>query len=75
MYLPPIHESATRERLLTGLGLAIEEAKMVRALLRKKDRQDRRLEDLKKLVNLDREIDYFETTLIEVLSQDDSEPA
>ena len=65
-----IHEFATRERLLTGLDLAIEEAKMVRDLLSRKDDEERNLEDLKKLVNLEREIDYLETTLFELKSKD-----
>ena len=75
MDLPQIHEFASRDRLLTGLDLAIEEAKMIKALLDKKDAKERKLEDLKMLVNLEREIDYLETTLIEVRSQADGEPA
>lgn len=75
MDLPQIHEFASRDRLLTGLDLAIEEARMIKALLDKKTGEERKLQDLKKLVNLEREIDYLETTLIEVRSQADSEPS
>ena len=75
MNLPQINEFASRDRLLTGLDLAIEEAKMVKALLDRKDADERNLQDMKLLVNLEREIDYLETTMIEVRSRAGGESA
>ena len=73
MDMPQIHASTARTRLMTSLVLAIEEARMVKDLLSRKDSRERRLEDCKKLINLEREIDYLETTLIEIRSQADNE--
>ncbi|MGD2172497.1 MAG: hypothetical protein PVI79_18830 [Gammaproteobacteria bacterium] len=69
MYLPYPDEVVSREKLLTGLNLAIAEARLVQKLIRGR-RSPRNLEEVKKLVNVEREIDYLETTLVELTSDD-----
>jgi len=69
MNLPTLYEIASKDRLQASLGLAIAEARLVRSLIRKKSQNPDPLA-VKKLVNLEREIDYLETTLIELKSRD-----
>jgi len=67
MYLPYLDEVASREKLLTGLDLAIAEARLVQRLIKRR-KSPRNLEEVKKLVNVEREIDYLQTTLFELKS-------
>ena len=69
MNLPPLDEVATREKLLTGLNLALAEARMVQELIRQRQ-SPRNLEEVKKLVNVERELDYLEATLLELNSEE-----
>ncbi|HKJ51708.1 MAG TPA: hypothetical protein VKB27_09390 [Gammaproteobacteria bacterium] len=67
MYLQNLDEVASREKLLTGLNLAIAEARLVQRLIKRR-KSPRNLEEVKKLVNVEREIDYLQTTLFELKS-------
>lgn len=69
MNIPMLVEITPTDKLRTSLGLAIAEARMVRSLLKKKSFAPD-LEQVKQLVNLEREIDYLETTLLELNSKD-----
>lgn len=69
MYLPNLDEIASRDKLLTGLSLAIAEARLVQKLIQRR-KSPRNLEEVKKLVNVEREIDYLETTLTKLKSND-----
>jgi hypothetical protein len=71
MILPTFEEVATRDKLRTGLHLALAEARMVMELMQKKQ-SPRKLEEIKKLVNVERELDYLESTLFELNSEDGS---
>ena len=72
MNLSSLYEITSNDKLLTSLGLAIAEAKMLRSALKAREsslvaaRQDGRLE---RLENLDREIDYLEAKVKEVRSK------
>lgn len=65
-------EPASTDRLLTCLDLAIEEAKLVKSLIEIKGITDN-LEIVKprskRLMNLDRDIDYLEKKLAKVRNQ------
>ena len=69
MNIPTLDEIASRDKLRASLGLAIAEARMVRSLLKKKARAAD-AEDVRKLGELDREIDYLETTLFDLKAED-----
>ncbi len=59
-------EPTSTERLLTCLGLAIDEAKLVRSLIQAKDRTDKEKSEYpfsRRLVLLNREITYLEGKL------------
>lgn len=68
MNLLHLDETASREKLRTALNLALAEARMVRELIRQRQ-TPRNLEEIKKLVNVERELDYLETTLFELNSR------
>ncbi len=64
-------ETTTTTGLLTGLNLAINEAKLVRSLIKSKDEKyELEIEDplSDKLVQLNREIQYLELKIIQVRS-------
>jgi len=65
-------EPASTDRLLTCLDLAIEEAKLVKSIIETKGITDN-LEIVKprskRLMSLDRDIDYLEKKLAEVRNQ------
>ena len=69
MNLSMLDEITSTDRLRSCLGLAIAEARMVKSLLKKKNLVSD-LEQVKQLVNVEREIDYLETTLFELESKD-----
>ena len=69
--LPRFDPAASRQQLLTGLNLAIAEARQVHELIKRKP-SPRNLEEVKKLVNVEREIDYLETTLFEIESESEA---
>jgi len=69
MTLSTHEDIVSTDRLRSGLGLAIAEARMVKSLLQRKNLAPS-LEQVKQLVNLEREIDYLETTLFELESKD-----
>lgn len=68
MNIPTLEEIASTDKLRASLGLAIAEARMVRSLLKKKAPAVD-TDDVQKLGELDREIDYLETTLFELKSK------
>lgn len=69
MYLLHLDEVASRKKLLIGLNLAIAEARLVQKLIKGR-KSPPNLEEVKKLVNVEREIDYLETTLNELETKD-----
>ena len=69
---PRFEPAVTRKRLLAGLNLAIAEARMVYELISRKP-SPRNLEEVKRLVNVETEIDYLETTLFEIESASKTE--
>jgi hypothetical protein len=67
-----LHEFSSNDKLLTGLGLAMAEAKMLRSLIRAREssvKTDRDSGFLQRLEHLDREIDYLEAKMLEVRSR------
>ena len=65
----PQIELASKDRLLTCLGLAIDEAKLVKSLIESKDRAGRLKQNdpfSRQLVYLNREINYLEVKLTQV---------
>lgn len=70
--LPEFEPAASRQKLVTGLHLAITEARKVHTLITRKT-APRNLEEVKKLVNVERELDYLETTLFEIESAAETE--
>ena len=72
MNISTLYEISSNDKLLTGLGLAVAEAKMVRSLLRSRETSiltERDNGNLDRLVHLNREIDYLEAKLVEVKSK------
>ncbi len=72
MNLSSLYEITSSDRLLTSLGLAVAEAKMVRSLLKARETSvkfDRDSGQLERLVHLNKEIDYLEAKLKEVKSK------
>jgi hypothetical protein len=65
--LATLYEVSSKDKLLTSLNLAIDEARKVRAVMKQKNSLQK-LEHVKKLVQLEREIEYLETTLFEIES-------
>jgi hypothetical protein len=65
----PQIELSSKDRLLTCLGLAIDEAKIVRALIESKDKAGKLQENdpfSRQLIYLNREISYLEVKLTQV---------
>lgn len=65
----PQIELSSKDRLLTCLGLAIDEAKIVRSLIESKDRAGKLEENdpfSRQLIDLNREINYLEVKLTQV---------
>ncbi len=78
MNISTLYEITSNDKLLTSLGLAVAEARMVRSLVR--SRKPCELPDPKAgrhewLTHLDREIDYLEEKMVEVKSRADDEKA
>jgi hypothetical protein len=72
MNLSSLHEITSNENLVTSLGLAVAEARMLRSLLKAREssvKADRESGRLQRLVHLNREIDYLEAKLLEVKSK------
>jgi hypothetical protein len=72
MNLSSLHETTSNENLVTSLGLAVAEARMLRSLLKAREssvKTDRESGRLERLVHLNREIDYLEAKLLEVKSK------
>lgn len=72
MNLSSLHETTSNENLVTSLGLAVAEARMLRSLLKAREssvKADRESGRLQRLVHLNREIDYLEAKLLEVKSK------
>lgn len=64
-------EPTSTEHLLTCLGLAIDEAKLVKTIVESKEEVDKLKAEKsvsKRLVHLNREIEYLEAKLIQVRS-------
>jgi hypothetical protein len=70
MNLATLHENTPKDKLLISLKLAIDEANKVRAQI-KQMHSNQKLVHVKKLVNLEREIEYLETTLFELKAEND----
>jgi hypothetical protein len=65
----PQIELSSKDRLLTCLGLAIDEAKLVRSLIESKDKAGKLEENdpfSRQLIYLNREINYLEVKLTQV---------
>ena len=65
----PQIEPTSKEQLLTCLGLAIDEAKLVKSLIESRDRAGKLKQDdpfSRQLVYLNREINYLEVKLTQV---------
>ena len=63
MNLSSLYEITSNHKLLTSLGLAVAEAKMLRSLLKAREssvKADRGNGQFERLVHLNREIDYLE---------------
>ena len=78
MNLSSLYEITSNDKLLTSLGLAIAEAKMLRSLLKARQssiKADRESGQLDRLAHLNREIDYLEAKLKEVESRANRSPA
>lgn len=71
--LATLYEVSSKDKLLTSLNLAIAEARKVRALMKQRNSLQK-LEHVKKLVQLEREIDYLETTMFEIRSRENRGP-
>jgi hypothetical protein len=72
MNLSSLYEITSNDKLLNSLGLAVAEAKMVRSLLKAREsslQADRNSNQVERLTQLDREIDYLEAKLIEISSK------
>lgn len=72
MNQPSLYEITSNENLVTSLGLAVAEARMLRSLLKAREssvKADRESGRLERLVHLNREIDYLEAKLLEVKSK------
>ena len=72
MNLSSLYEITSNDKLLTSLGLAIAEARMIRSLLKAREssmRPDRNSNQAERLAHLNREIDYLEAKLIEIRSK------
>ena len=65
--LAALYETSSKDKLLISLNLAIAEARKVRGLMQRKNTLQK-LEHVKKLVQLEREIEYLESTLFEIES-------
>ena len=71
MHLSPQIEPTSTDRLLTYLGLAIDEAKLVRSIIESKDMTNKLKNEKplsEKLCHLNREIEYLEVKLAKVRS-------
>jgi len=72
MNISPQIEPVSTERLLTCLGLAIDEAKLVRSIIKSRDTAKKlKMEKpfSQSLVFLNREIEYLEAKLVQVRSR------
>lgn len=72
MNLSSLYEITSNDKLLTSLGLAVAEAKMIRSLLKAREsslKGDRNSNQAERLTHLNREIDYLEAKLIEIKSK------
>lgn len=72
MNISNLYEITSNDRILTGLGLAIEEARMTRSLMRSRARSAQAESGeryAEKLAHLEREIEYLEAKLNAVLSK------
>ena len=70
--MSPQIELTSTDRLLTCLGLAIDEAKLVRSIIESKDMAHKLKNEKplsKKLCQLNREIEYLEVKLAKVRSR------
>jgi len=73
MNVATLYEITSQDKLLVSLKLAIDEANKVRMQI-KQNKSDQKLVHVKKLVNLEREIEYLETTLYEIQSKEKPGP-
>ncbi|MCP4387475.1 MAG: hypothetical protein GY802_04205 [Gammaproteobacteria bacterium] len=72
MNLSSLYEITSNDKLLTSLGLAVAEAKMLRSLLKAREsavKADRGSGQLERMIHLNREIDYLEAKLLQVKSK------
>lgn len=72
MNLSSLYEITSNDKLLASLGLAVAEAKMIRSLLKARDasaKAGRNGNQVKRLTDLNREIDYLEAKLIAIKSK------
>ena len=72
MNLSSLYEITSNDKLLTSLGLAVAEARMLRSLLKAREsslQADRNSNQVERLTHLNREIDYLEAKLIEIKSK------
>lgn len=72
MNLSPPNEIISNDKLLTSLGLAVAEARMLRSLLKARESSivtDRNSGKFDRLLHLNREIDYLEAKMLEVKSK------
>ena len=72
MNLSSLYEITSNDKLLTSLGLAVAEARMIRSLLKAREsslQADRNSNQVERLTHLNREIDYLEAKLIEIKSK------
>lgn len=72
MNLSSLYEITSNDKLQVSLGLAIAEAKMLRSLLKAREssiKADREGRGVRRLAQLDREIDYLEAKINEVRSK------
>lgn len=72
MNLSSLNEITSNDKLLTSLGLAITEAEMLKSLLKARQssiKVDRETGQLRRLAQLNHEIDYLEAKLKEVKSR------
>lgn len=72
MNLSSLYEITSNDKLLTSLGLAVAEAKMLRSLFKAREssvKPDRSNGQLDRLGHLNREIVYLEAKLLETKSK------
>lgn len=72
MHMSPQIEPTSTDRMLTYLGLAIDEARLLRSIIQSKDmasklKNEKTLSE--KLCHLNREIEYLEAKLVKIRSR------